>query len=298
MDIWRLKIFQKVIELKSFTKAAEAVFLSQPTISSHIKSLEEYFGCRLIDRIERKVTPTKAGELLYCYCVRMLSLFDETKSAISDFLGKKAGSLVVGGSTIPSSYIFPKIIGSFIQKYPNISISLLTGDTEKIIDDICSGIVEIGIVGARTIKKKIIQKELLEDDMCLIIPCDHKLAKYDCIDIESLLKEPFIIRETGSGTLKSIQNSLKQNDLSIESLKITAQFGSTESVIHGILNKVGVSILSIVAVEGLINAGALKALTIKGLDLKRKFFLTLHKEKSASPLCQAFLSHIYEFKTF
>ena len=124
MDLWQLKIFCKVIELKSFSKAGKAVNITQPTISAHIKDIESAFGCQLIDRLPKEAIPTKAGEILFHYARRIIALNDEAKTAISQFLGNIKGNLKVGGSTIPGTYILPKLIGEFKLKYPEINISI------------------------------------------------------------------------------------------------------------------------------------------------------------------------------
>lgn len=292
MDLWQLNIFCKVIELKSFSGAGKRIHLSQPTISSHIKALEDHFGCRLIDRLPKEALPTKAGQLLYNHARRILSLFEETETALAEFQGKMKGRLAIGGSTIPGGYILPKIVGAFSGHYPDVSISLSIGDTEKIINDTLSHDLELGIVGAKTENKNIIQETLIEDEMRLIIPADHEWSKKKCIDLKTLFKEPFIIRERGSGTLKSIKNSLVDKGFSIEDLKIIAEMGSTEAISQGIKSNVGVSILSTIAVEEELKCGSLKALDIEGISLKRSFYLTRHKYRNASPLCIEFISFL------
>ncbi len=108
MDLWQLHVFCKVVELRSFSRAGEMINLSQPTVSSHIKYLEEHFGCRLIDRLSREALPTKAGELLYTYARELITLRDEAETALAEFHGKIRGNLVIGGSTIPGCIFFPK----------------------------------------------------------------------------------------------------------------------------------------------------------------------------------------------
>ncbi len=292
MDLWQLNIFYKVIELKSFSKAGKKIHLSQPTISSHIKSLEDHFGCRLIDRLSKEAVPTKAGKLLYNYARRLLSLFEETENALAEFQGKIKGSLIIGGSTIPGGYILPRIVGTFSEHYPDVFISLSISDTEKIINDTLSYELELSIVGAKIKNKNILQEKILEDEMRLIIPADHKWSKKKRINLKMLLEEPFIIRERGSGTLKSIQNSLADKGRSIEDLKIIAEMGSTEAITQGIKSKVGVSILSAIAVEEELKLGTLKALDIEGINLKRSFYLTRHKYRSVSPLCLEFINFL------
>ena len=128
MDLRRLEIFAKVAELGSFSRAAEALFLTQPTVSEHVRALEEELGVQLLDRLGRGATPTRAGQILLGYARRMLALSRETRQAIDQFQGRLSGELLVGGSTIPGEYVLPALIGQFKAKYPDISISLLIED--------------------------------------------------------------------------------------------------------------------------------------------------------------------------
>ena len=292
MDLWQLNIFCKVVELEGFSKAAKAVHLSQPTISSHIKELENHFECQLIDRLDKKAVPTKAGELLYNYACKLISLRDETETAMAEFQGKIKGRLFIGGSTIPGGYILPRLIGAFTKDYPGVTISLSISDTDQIIQDILSGVLELGIVGAKTSDKKILQEKLIEDEMRLIVSADHKWSRKKSVNLTMMFQEPFIIRERGSGTLKSIQLCLLDKGYSSEDLNIIAEMGSTEAVIQGIKSKVGISILSTIAVAEELQAGTLKALTIKELNLKRSFYITRHRLRSVSPLSKAFMEFL------
>ena len=294
MDLWQLNIFCKVIELKSFSKAGKAIHLSQPTISSHIKDLEAHFDCRLIDRLSKEATPTKAGELLYGYAKRMLALRDETETALAEYNGKVRGRLVIGGSTIPGTYLMPQLIGDFKKEYPQVIVSLVIGDTDHIIESILNGSLELGIVGAKAETQKIIQKKLIEDEMRLIVPADHRWAGKKRVSLKQLVSEPFILRERGSGTLKSLQQSLIGLGNSIESLKVIAELGSTQAICQGIKSGAGVSIISTLAVAEDLQAGKFSALEVEGLDLKRNFYLTQHRYRSPSPLSAAFVKFLEE----
>jgi len=294
MDLWQLHIFCKVVEHKSFSKAAKIVQISQPTISSHIKDLEKHFGCRLIDRLSREAVPTKAGELLYQNARRLLTLRDETEMAIYEFNGKIKGKLVVGGSTIPGEYILPRIIGAFSMLYPEVSINLIIGDTRKIINDTLSGECELGFVGALAKDKSVCQEKLIEDEMKLVIPFDHKWAGKKSLLFATLLNEPFIIRENGSGTLESVETNLNTKGYSIRDLNIVAVMGSTAAVIQGIKSKVGISIISTMAISEDLQSGKLMALSIDGLHLKRSFYITRHRHRSQSPVCQTFIKFLKE----
>ncbi len=292
MDLWHLRIFKKVVDTRGFSSAARAINLTQPTVSSHIKELENHFNCRLLDRVGRTTLPTGAGERLYGYASKLLSLYEETEGAMAQYLGHIRGRLSIGGSTIPAGYILPAVVGGFLSDTKDVRIALSTGDTEQIIRDILEYRLELGIVGARTDQRRIEQTTLLQEEMRLVVPPDHQWAGESGIDPAHLFDAPFIIREPGSGTLKSLENSLATIGKSTRDLNVVAEFGSTASVIQGIKNRVGVSILSPLAVAEETRDGVLKALTIKGLDLSRHFYLTLHRDRTPSPLCEAFIRFI------
>jgi DNA-binding transcriptional LysR family regulator len=288
MDLWQLKVFCKVVETRSFSKAGKAVHLSQPTVSSHIKELETHFDARLIDRLARKAEPTKAGALLYDYARRLIALKDEMEAGMGDFLGTKTGRLMVGGSTIPGGYLLPQVIGGFARLHPDVNITLEIGDTATIIQATLAGQIELGIVGAKTDEGHISQLKLIDDEMCLAVPRDHRWANKGHVSIQDLLSEPFIIREEGSGTLKSLKMCLTKIGHDISELRTVAVMGSTEAVRQGIKSHLGVSILSTIAVAEDVRNGTLQTLAIDGLDLNRSFYLTRHKNRTPSPLCLSF----------
>jgi DNA-binding transcriptional LysR family regulator len=293
MDLWQLNVFCKVIELGGFSKAAREIHLSQPTVSNHIKELESHFGCRLVDRIDRNAIPTRAGEILYRYARRMIQLRDQTETAMAEYQGNLSGILTIGGSTIPGSFILPACIGHFHRQYPEVKISLIISDTDTIIEKIRDGTVELGIVGAAAQSRHIQQQILIKDDMRLIVPAMSRLAKHGQIPFAAILTEPFIIREKGSGTLKSIQNSLNQQGLKSDQLNIVAELGSTTAVIQGIKTGLGISILSPIAVKDELRSGLLHALTLEDIDLRRNFYLSTRRGRSASPLAGIFIDFVF-----
>ncbi len=292
MDLWQLHIFVSVVEKKSFSKASESINLSQPTVSTHIKELEEHFQCRLLDRLGKITEPTRAGLILYGYAKKMLALREETQSAMLDFLGHTKGQLIMGGSTIPAGYILPKLMGAFKQIYPDVSISLTAGDTSQIIRAVKQGTIELGVVGAKTQDPAIKQEKLVQDEMKLIVPADHEWAELEAVSCDKLFTRPFIARERGSGTWKSILSSMDEAGFDSTALVPNVTMGNSVSVIQGVLSGVGISILSTIAVAEELRTGRLSALSVEGLDLTRHFYLTLSKKRSRSPICQKFITFI------
>jgi DNA-binding transcriptional LysR family regulator len=292
MDLWRLQVFCRVVELRSFSKAAKAVYLSQPTVSSHIKDLENHFECRLIDRLGREVVPTKAGSLLYGYATKLIALKQEAENALAEFHGKIKGRLTIGGSTIPAGYILPPLLGRFKEDYPEVVVTLVQGDTERIIRDALEGNVELGIVGAKAKEVQLVQKKIIDDQMFLITPRRHRWAAKRYVVVDELMREPFIMREPGSGTRKSIDLVLHKSGHSVDALNVVAEMGSTEAVRQGIKAGVGVSILSECAVAEELATGSLNKVKIKGLSFKRAFYLTFHRHRTQSSLCRTFINFL------
>jgi DNA-binding transcriptional LysR family regulator len=293
MDLWQLRIFCKVVEYKSFSKAARAIHLSQPTISTHIQSLEQHFGCRLIDRLAREALPTEAGQTLYGYARRLEALRHEAEAAIAAQQGGVRGRLRIGASTIPGNYILPEAIGAFTRRHSEVSVALEIADSARIIDRVLAGDLELGVVGAPSRDRNALQEPLISDQLRLIVPAAHPWAGLAAVTIAQLSGAPFIVRQLGSGTLAALQAALHKAGASLRQLNIVAEMGTTTAVIQSIKNGVGVSVLSPVAVREELARGSLKALVIEGLVLDRAFYLMRHRQRSASPLGSAFAQHLH-----
>lgn len=292
MDLWQLQIFRTVVEQGSFSRAGQVVHLSQPTVSSHIKDLEDHFGCRLIDRLSREAVPTQAGALLYDYACRLLVLREETEAALAAFQGTIQGRLVVGASTIPGNYLLPRVVGGFVSRYPGVRIALTVADTEEMLAAIAAGRLGVAVVGAQSQDRRIAQEPLVADALRLVVPSDHRWAGWESVTPSELAEEPFILREAGSGTRTSFRERLAQADMGLEALSVVAEMGSTGAVIQGIKGGLGVSVLSAVAVAEEMAAGTLSALTISGLNLERWFYLTTGRGRTLSPVAAAFVEFL------
>ena len=293
-DLRQLEIFRKVVDLHSFSKAADSVFLTQASVSERIANLERMVGTRLLDRLGRQIVPTKAGELLYRHAVRLLDMKKTARLEMEDFLGLKQGEIHLGGSTIPGEYILPKIIGQFYEKYPFVSINLTVSDSAEIENLVYGGNLELGVIGSRSSNKELIHYELWRDELVLAINAGHKWTKKKTVSLDELLEEPFILRESGSGTQKIIDDTLKASGLEgIHSLKSIACFGSSTAVKEGIKSGIGISIISSWAIETEIKSGILKTIKIKGIpSIKRSFYMIKDKRRIASPLCNAMLEFL------
>ena len=292
MDIRRLEIFAKVAELGSFSRAAEALFLTQPTISEHVRALEDELGVQLLDRLGRGATPTRAGQLLLGYARRMLTLSREAHQALERFQGRMSGELVVGGSTIPGEYVLPALIGQFKAKYPDISISLLIGSTRQVSDWLEEGRVEVGVVGAKPASRALEAKELMSDEIVVVVPAGHSWAARRMTTLADLQKEPMIVRERGSGSREAIEHALHEAGLSLAGMRVVGEMGSTQAIKQAVRAGVGIALISRRAVEDECRAGLLACVKVKDLRVARAFHLVMHRDRTRSPLAQAFVEFV------
>jgi DNA-binding transcriptional LysR family regulator len=294
MDLRKLEVFCKVYELKSFSRAGKACLLAQPTVSEHIRHLETHLDVRLFDRLGREVVPTRAGEILYKYARRMLNLKREAGQTLERYRGKMSGDLELGGSTIPGQYILPSLIGRFRENFPDIFIKLLIGDTMKITTMVLDGQLELGVVGAKIKSNKLQFKQLFDDELVLAVSPNHRWAKRSAIRLEELPEAPFIMREQGSGTRMTMLEIFEQAGLDSQEFKVVAEMGSTDAIRQAIKAKVGVSILSRLAIADELQFEQLCHVPVKGLSLARHFYLVTHNKRSRSPVGQAFVDYLIE----
>ena len=288
-----LEVFCKVVELESFSKAAEAVSLAQASVSERIASLEKKIGMPLLDRLGRKVIPTAAGELLHKHATLLLEMKETAELEIERFTGLKQGEISMGGSTIPGEYILPDLIGRFKKKYPHLSVKMTIADSGEIENRVIDGQLEIGVIGSKSLHANLLCQKLWEDELVLAVPVRHPWARRKAVSTQDLRKTPFILREDGSGTLKILEAYLRESgEEGTAALEVSARFGSSTAVKEGIKSGLGLSILSARAIDTEVKAGILKALKVKGLPMYRHFFLIRNKLRIASPACQAMLEFL------
>ena len=292
MDFRRLEVFVKAYELKSFSKAGQALYLAQPTVSEHIRLLEEDLGLALFDRQGKEVLPTQAGRLLYHYARQLMALRQDSLRVMKQFRDKGVGDLLIGGSNIPGQYLLPDLLGRFKERFPRVRIRLLIGDTENIQNKILEGAIELGLVGAQVDHRQISCQLLTTDELVCISPPQQVREKQKILDGQGLLPFPFILREKGSGTRKALEQAFKKIDLDVKDLQVVAEMGSNEAVRQAVKAGLGISIISRRAVQEDLEQGRLQEMKIKKLPLIRNFYLIHLKQRTLSPLAQEFKEFI------
>ena len=292
MDLRRLEIFLKVAELGSFSRAADALFLTQPTVSEHVRALEDELGVQLLDRLGRGTTPTKAGTLLLGYARRLLALSREARQAIEQFQGRVSGELVLGGSNIPGEYVLPALIGAFRAKYPDVSISLRIGASRDVQEWVEQGHVEIGVAGAVPTSRALESRPLMADTLVLAVPPEHPWVTRKTVTVEDVQREPLILRERGSGSRETLETALREVGAALAGFNVVGEIASTQAVKQAVRAGLGVSFVSRLAVEDECRAKLLAFVKVRDLNVTRSFHVVTHRDRSRSPLAQAFLAFV------
>jgi DNA-binding transcriptional LysR family regulator len=294
VDIRRLEVFCKVVDLGSFTRAAEAALLSQPSVSEHIRTLEEHYNEKLIDRLGRRAQPTHAGKILYQYARRIIQLKDEADQAIKQFQGNLSGKLAVGASTIPGAYLLPSLIEGFKSNYSSIELMLKISGTTAVVEEILKGTLELGLIGTMWKDQRVECEEMFSDELVLTVHPDHPWAQRSSVYPGELLDTPFILREPGSGTRIEMTQGLKRAGVEPSHFQVVAEVGSNEAVRQGVRSRIGVAILSSLSVAEDVERGSLVTVPIEGLTMPRSFYLVQRRNRQLSPLATAFYNHLKE----
>jgi len=290
MDIHHLRVFASVFQDKNFSKASKKLLLSQPTVSAHIKALEEEYNCKLFDRLGRTIIPTKEAEVLYQYAIEIIEKADAIKEAIGSFGNKISGKLIIGASTIPGTYLLPLIMTSFQKKYPSVSFQILIADSKKIVESLSKHELLMGIVGAKLGNDKINYLPFLDDELIAI--SSPSLIKNDRMALKELIRFPMILREEGSGTRTMTEQILSERGIPHHNISIAGIFGSTDAVKQAVKAGLGVSILSRLSVSDELKYKTLKEIKITGVSMRRKFYIITHKSRTLPPAYNIFINYV------
>lgn len=292
LDLRKLEVFIKVYETQSFSKASSALHLAQPTITLHIKDLEQELEVNLFDRNTRKVVPSKAGKIVYRYGKEVLNILKQMEKELKLLKDEKVGLIEIGGSTIPGQYILPKLIKSFKENHPNISVFLKVGDSKEIIEMVLAREIDFGMVGAVFTNKDLVFFPCYEDEIVLIGPTDFNK---DEIELEELYHIPLLKREEGSGTWKNFLEALDKKGIDWTKLNLIGEMGSTEAIKEAVKSGLGFGFVSSLAVELETSLKILKVVRIKKFTIKRKFYVVYPKMAKFLPVEHKFLDFIKSF---
>jgi DNA-binding transcriptional LysR family regulator len=244
----RLKVFRSVATLLSFTKAANELFISQPAISKHIQELEKEYGVQLFDRIGNRIQLTRAGQLMLDHACKIIDAYQNLDFDMKKLTEKSGGELRIGASTTISQYVLPELIAEFRKLYPDIRITLLSGNSHEIEDALAAGRIDLGMVEGIKRQPTFKYTPFMKDELVAFVHCSNPLAQQDEISLNLLRQTPIVLRELGSGTLDVIQKALQENGIALSDLNIEMNLGTTEGIKHFVEHSLSMGIISIRAI--------------------------------------------------
>jgi DNA-binding transcriptional LysR family regulator len=278
VENFRLRVFRAVAEQMSFRKAAEVLHLSQPAVSQHIRALEEEAGVRLFDRARgeghgSQISLTEAGRVLLGYAKTAAETMVAAQRALAVLNDEVVGELRLGASTTVAQYVLPRILGAFLRQYPQVKLSLMSGNTEQVVEAVAEERVELGIIEGPAMRRDVKTERMIRDEMVLIVNPDHLWAarKSGTITPADLARVPLLLRERGSGSRRVVERALKKAGLPLRSLRVAMELDSTEAIISGVEAELGVGFVSRCAVGKVLRLGSVKVVGVEGLEILRDF---------------------------
>ena len=286
---FRLKVFHVVAKRLSFTKAAEELFITQPAVSKHIQEIESFYKTRLFKREGSKIKLTPAGHILLKHTEELHEIYRMIDVELAALHQNQKGMLRIGASTTVSQYFLPQYLATFKQKYPDVTISLTSHNTEFIENLLEENKIDLGIVEGQSKRKYIKYTPFVKDEIVLCT-ANSKNAK-STLTTNELQKLPLVFREPGSGSLDVILSALKQAGVDVSKLTVEIELESTESIKSYLLHTHSFAFLSFHSIFKELKVGELKVVDVKGLDIIRYFSFITH-QGDAKPLVELFMKHI------
>lgn len=288
MGDFRLKVFQSVAKNLSFTKASQELFISQPAITKHVQELETAYQTRLFDRQGSKISLTDSGKLLLEHCERILEDYKRLEYEMHLLHNEYTGELKLGASTTIAQYVLPAMLGGFIGKFPEVSLSLMNGNSREIEVALQEHRIDLGLVEGVFRLPNLKYTTFLEDELVAVIRTNSKLPVGEEITPEELLDLPLVLRERGSGTLDVFERALQQHNIKLSSLKVLMYLGSTESIKLFLEHTDCLGIVSVRSIGRELYSGQLRVVEIKSMPMQREFSFA-QPQGQESGLAQVFM---------
>lgn len=292
MDLHQLYIFTKVVEHKSFSKAAEDIFLSQSTVSSHIQALEKTLNVNLFDRVGRESMLTPHGERLYQWALKILLLKDQALMDLSAGMTELKGVIRMAASSVPGQFIVPKMVKQFRNQYPSATFQITQSPSKIVAEKVLNGKIDIGILGEKYENDKLCYIPILKEKLVLIT--SNQTEMVEPVNIQDILKYPFIMRNSDSGTNAILERFLKKSKITKDQLNIVAYTESGQSLIQFVMQDIGISIISEIAAKEYFYNNMLKMHEITGFNDDRYFYLVYNLNKTQSMLSKLFIDSAHD----
>ena len=272
-ELPHLATFVRAAELGSFTAAAAELGLTQAAVSGRIRSLEHELGVSLFDRQAARVRLTDAGRQLFDYAGRILALHEEARREIAGQHAAGTVDLVIAASSVPGEYLLPALLPGFRQEYPQIHVRASVTDSADVLRGIAEGRVTLGLVGRPPDDTHYESRALAGDRLVVVVPPAHEWAERDEVSLDDFCAAPLVLREIGSGSRWCLERALARAGRSLKELDVALELGSNAGIKEAVLRGMGVAVLSDRVVRGELEEGRLHAVSVIGLDLRRRFFI-------------------------
>ncbi|MFN9623055.1 MAG: LysR family transcriptional regulator [Cyanobacteriota bacterium] len=291
----QLRILRAIASEGSFKKAADSLYVTQPAVSLQIQNLEKQLDVALFDRGGRKAQLTEAGHLLLSYCDRILSQCQEACRALDDLHNLKGGSLIVGASQTTGTYLMPRMIGLFRQKYPDVSVQLQVHSTRRTAWGVANGQVDLAIIGGELPQDL---NDLLQvvpyanDELALVLPPKHPLSRLPELTKEDLYRLGFVCLDAQSTTRKMVDQLLSRSKLDVGRMKIEMELNSFEAIKNAVQSGLGAAFLPVVSIERELSSGSLHRPQVADLQVRRQLKLISHPARYCSRAAEAFRKEV------
>jgi DNA-binding transcriptional LysR family regulator len=287
----QLKVFEATARHGSFTRAAEELFLTQPTVSMQVKQLTKAIGLPLFEQVGKRLYLTDAGRELFSTCQDIFYKLDQLEMSVANLKGMKQGKLRLAVITT-TKYFMPRLLGPFCQRYPGIDVSLIVTNHEQVIERLADNQDDLYVMSQIPENIDVKAHAFLENPLVVVAPQDHPLAKERHISLKRLVEEPFIMREPGSGTRRAFQKLLDEEKLSV---KVRLELGSNEAIKQAIAGGLGLSVLSRHTL--LTDISDVVVLDVEGFPIERQWYVVYLAGKQLSVVAQTFLEYLQDAAT-
>jgi DNA-binding transcriptional LysR family regulator len=293
VTIQQMESLIRLVEERSFSRAAKKMYLTQPSLTKHIKNLEESVNARLVNRKNTGISLTPEGEILYGYARRIFKLMDEAKEKVERVREDESGSVFISASTIPSTYILPHVLNAFNKDYTDIHCYIKMNDSDATLNMILDNQAEIGFIGKPVSGNKLNIEPIWNDRLVLAIPKGHRWVNKTVVTIDEVSREPFVVREKGSATRSIMEEFLQKNtNKTLSQFNVVCELGSSEAVKEAVIAGLGISILSIHAVKRELENGLICERTVEDCIIERNFYLIYKKRFSLMKHHKLFLDFV------
>src|SRR5215472_15441158 len=291
INLHHLSTFEAVVEEGSFIRAAERLHFSQPAVSAQIRQLETSMGLKLFDKIGHKTHLTTAGEELYHYSQKIFALIDETMETMEALRSPDSGRLSIGADTTVGTYVVPHLLGTFHNLYPNVEITLEVVNPRYLVEELINNHIDMVIMGKRPTEVPVFTADFAPNELVLIAPPTHRLARIPKVPFAELAREHFLLREVGSGTRAALEEAFHQADLP---LQVSMQVGNNSAIKQSVAAGLGVALISRVAINAELEAKRLVMLDVKGFPIMRQWRLMHLQDKNLSATARAFKNFLLD----